>query len=153
MYKTIRNAVEIFAITLILSFILFYGVNIDFLQYLGVVSTIFVAISICFFFWRQNQKFYLIFIISALLNLSIFLFQKYNQGYWICWDKTDIAYIVYSSVLGLLLIITIIFAFLRKQAETKILNNYFSERRYDLERLHDYLHSYSVVGLESSCGD
>ena len=153
MYKTIRNAVEIFAITLILSFILFYGVNIDFLPYLGVVSTIFVAISICFFFWRQNQKFYLIFIISALLNLSIFLFQKYNQGYWICWDKTDIAYIVYSSVLGLLLIITIIFAFLRKQAETKILNNYFSERRYDLERLHDYLHSYSVVGLESSWGD
>lgn len=153
MYKEIRNAIEIFVITLVLSFILFYSFDIDFEAYLGVAAIIFIGLSICFFFWKKNQEFYLIYVLSAFLNLGVFLYRKYRQGYWICWDKTDIAYIIYSSVLGFLFFFTIIFYAVSNQTNKIIIENYFSERKYDLDRLHEYLQNYSVVGLESLWGD
>lgn len=153
MYKTIRNAIEIFAITLVLSIIPFYGVDIDFVPYLEVAVTVFISMSICFFLWKSNQNFYFVYLTSALLNFGIFLFNKYQQGFWPCWDFTDKVYVVYSSLIVLFFIITIILSVLRKKNTNVNLPNYFSERKYDLERLYEYLQNYSVVGLESFWGD
>lgn len=151
MKKDVKSVVQIVLITILFSFVLFYNFNVSFTLYLGVsfvISLLFI-VSFCI---RKNIKFYLSYTISAFSNLGVFLFKKFQEGYWICWDIEDFFFIIYTLFLS-----TIFFVVLIKKLSTKKKNiaieNYFSERKYDLERLYEYINKFPMVGLNSIWGD
>ena len=148
--KQNNNLIYVLLVCAVSSF-LFFQFDVDFYAYFGVSFSLFVLFTFCFC-CLKNIKFYILYSFCALINLSIFLLEKYLEGYWICYDVQDILYISYAAFLFVLFIICFIIAASNNKTEKKI-DNYFSERKYDLSRLRDYIKTFSVVGLESFWGN
>ena len=133
------------------SFFTFFQFNIDFYSYIGVAVSLLVLLIICFKLIK-NKKFYFQYFSCAIANLAVFLFQKYLEGYWPCFDKQDKIYIGYGAIVVVLFLI-VTFKQRKKLEETNEIKNFFSERKYDLKRLYDFINSFSVVGIDSFWGE
>lgn len=141
--------VKIIAITIILSIISFFSVNIDFIPYICVCFVICISGLILFDIKKNNRVFICLFFV-LLLNFGIFLGEKYLDGYRICFDVIDYIYIGYSSLLVILFIVSLC---LRKKNKKNKLENFFSEREDDCKLLLEYLRKYPIVGLQALWGD
>ena len=143
---------QIILLVCAVSSFLFFQFDVDFYAYFGVSFSLFVLFTFCFC-CLKNIKFYIFYSSCALINLSIFLLEKYLEGYWICYDVQDILYIIYALGLLISLFISCV-KYARNKNEPNIkIDNYFSERKDDLSRLRDYIKTFSVVGLESFWGN
>ena len=98
--------VKVITITIILSIISFFSLNIDFIPYISVCFAIFIS-GLILFDIKKNQKVFICFFSVLLINLGIFLGEKYLEGYRICFDVIDYIYIGYFSLLILIFIISI----------------------------------------------
>ena len=144
-----RKNISISIISTILSFLFFITVDVGFYQYLIVVGLLILFFSINYFIWK-NKKFYLTFISIFIINLIIYLSKKYCEGYRPCFDKQDIIYLCYILVLFLISIITL---FDRFKPRKKQYENLFTERKYDLDRLLNYIEQFNIVGIDAHWGD
>lgn len=141
--------VKTIAITIIFSIISFFSIEVDFILYIGVGGIIFIAVVILFDI-KKNQKVFICFFSVLLINLGIFLGEKYLEGYRICFDVIDYIYIGYSSLLVILFIVSLC---LRKRNNKNKIKNFFSEREDDCKLLLEYLRKYPIVGLQALWGD
>ena len=141
--------VKIIAITIILSIISFFSVNIDFIPYISVCFVLCIS-GLILFDIKKNNRVFICFFSVLLLNLGIFLVKKYLEGYRICFDVIDYIYIGYSSLLVILFIVSLC---LRKKNKKNKLENFFSEREDDCKLLLEYLRKYPIVGLQALWGD
>lgn len=146
-----KSIVQIALTTILLSWVFFYNFNVVFIVYLGVAFAVFLLLHASFCLCK-NTKLYLSYTISAFSNLEIFLFEKFQEGYRICWDKEDISFIIYAFLL-LATFLTVLIKKLSMKKKAAMIENYFSERKYDLERLYEYIHKFPMVGLNSIWGD
>lgn len=141
--------VKIIAITIILSIISFFSVNIDFIPYISVCFVICISGLILFDIKKNNKAFICLFFV-LLLNFGIFLGEKYLDGYRICFNVIDYIYIGYSSLLVILFIVSLC---LRKKNKKNKLENFFSEREDDCKLLLEYLRKFPIVGLQGLWGN
>ncbi|MBR5581209.1 MAG: hypothetical protein IKW26_07945 [Treponema sp.] len=144
--------VKVITITIILSIISFFSLNIDFIPYISVCFAIFIS-GLILFDIKKNQKVFICFFSVLLINLGIFLGEKYLEGYRICFDVIDYIYIGYFSLLILIFIISIFALLLGKRKNQSKAENFFSEREDDCKLLLEYLRKYPIVGLQALWGD
>ena len=136
--------VKVVTITIILSIISFFSLNIDFIPYISVCFAIFIS-GLILFDIKKNNGVFICFFSVLLLNLGIFLVKKYLEGYRICFDVIDYIYIGYSSLLFILCIVSLC---LRKRNNENKIENFFSEREDDCKLLLRYLEKYPIVALQ-----
>lgn len=151
MQKDVKSVVQKALLTILFSFVLFFSFDVAFTLYLGVSFAIFLLFNVSFCV-RKNIKFYISYTICAFSNLGVFLFKKFQEGYWICWDKEDFFFIIYAFLLLVIFLTVLVKKVLMKKGNT-VIENYFSERKYDLERLCEYINKFPMVGLNSIWGD
>ena len=84
------------------------------------------------------------------INLIIYLLKKYSDGYRACFDIQDKVYIGYVIVLFVFLVVALLDSF--KPRKTRY-ENLFSERKYDLERLINYIQQFNTIGINAYWGD
>lgn len=151
MQKDVKSVVQKALLTILFSFVLFFSFDVAFTLYLGVSFAVFLLFNVSFCV-RKNIKFYISYTICAFSNLGVFLFKKFQEGYWICWDKEDFFFIVYAFLL-LVIFLTVLVKKVSMKKGNTVIENYFSERKYDLERLCEYINKFPMVGLNSIWGD
>lgn len=144
-----RKNISISIISAILSFLFFITADVGFYQYLIVAGLLIIFFFINYFIWK-NKRFYLTFVFILKINLIIFLLKKYCEGYRPCLDKQDIIYICYILVLFLISIITLFDCFKPCKIQYE---NLFAERKYDLDRLFNYIEQFNIVGIDAHWGD
>lgn len=144
-----RKNISISIISAILSFLFFITADVGFYQYLIVAGLLIIFFFINYFIWK-NKRFYLTFVFILKINLIIFLLKKYCEGYRPCFDKQDIIYICYIIVLFVIPVITL---FDRFKPRKKQYENLFTERKYDLDRLLNYIEQFNIVGIDAHWGD
>ena len=144
-----RKNISISIISAILSFLFFITADVGFYQYLIVAGLLILFFFINYFIWK-NKRFYLTFVFILKINLIIFLLKKYCEGYRPCFDKQDIIYICYIIVLFVIPVITL---FDRFKPRKKQYENLFTERKYDLDRLLNYIEQFNIVGIDAHWGD
>lgn len=147
--KNWHSLVKIITITIILSIISFFSIEIDFIPYVGVGGFIFIA-GLLLFDIKKNKNVFICFFSVLQINLGIFLGEKYLDGYRICFDVIDFIYIGYSSLLVILFIISLC---IRKKDNKNKIENFFSEREDDCKLFLEYLKKYPIVGLQALWGD
>lgn len=147
--KNWHSLVKIITITIILSIISFFSIEIDFIPYVGVGGFIFIA-GLLLFDIKKNKNVFICFFAVLQINLGIFLGEKYLDGYRICFDVIDFIYIGYSSLLVILFIISLC---IRKKDNKNKIENFFSEREDDCKLFLEYLKKYPIVGLQALWGD
>lgn len=155
-----KPVVRTICVTSFLSFGLFYFEDIDSVLYLKLVYAVlfFVVVSYCV---TRNSKLSTFYGLVASTNLIIFLVQLYQMDYWLSWDIVDIFFLSYAIFLVAFLLNVplsklLCFLKLQKKCIGKSENDYrnlFSERRYDLNLIANYLRKYNVIGVESKWGD
>lgn len=151
MQKDVKSVVQKALLTVLFSFVLFFSFDVAFTLYLGISFAIFLLFNVSFCV-RKNIKFYISYTICAFSNLGVFLFKKFQEGYWICWDKEDFFFIIYAFLL-LVIFLTVLVKKVSMKNGNTVIENYFSERKYDLERLCEYINKFPMVGLNSIWGD
>ena len=151
MQKDVKSVVQKALLTILFSFVLFFSFDVAFTLYLGVSFAVFLLFNVSFCV-RKNSKFYISYTICAFSNLGVFLFKKFQEGYWICWDKEDFFFIIYAFLL-LAIFLTVLVKKVSMKKGNTVIENYFSERKYDLERLCEYINKFPMVGLNSIWGD
>ena len=144
--------VKVITITIILSIISFFSLNIDFIPYISVCFAIFIS-GLILFDIKKNNRVFICFFSILLLNLGTFLVKKYLEGYRICFDVIDYIYIGYFSLLILIFIISIFALLLGKRKNQSKTENFFSEREDDCKLLLEYLRKHPIVGLQALWGD
>lgn len=144
--------IKVITITIILSIISFFSLNIDFIPYVSVCFAIFIS-GLILFDIKKNNRVFICFFSVLLLNLGIFLVKKYLEGYRICFDVIDYIYIGYFSLLILFFIISIFALLLGKRKNQSKTENFFSEREDDCKLLLEYLRKFPIVGLQALWGD
>lgn len=153
--KELKGIVCSASLTAALSFLLFYSVDVGFYQYLGVFIplTFFLLTK---YFHKENIRFAGYISIIILVNLSVFLFRKYQESYWICFDFIDFIFIAYVLFNFLLLRIFLVSLFLDYCAQNNQVDNdekLFSERKYELGRIKEMLSKYNIIGINAQWGD
>ncbi|MBD5441743.1 MAG: hypothetical protein HDR33_12195 [Treponema sp.] len=151
MQKDVKSVVQKALLTILFSFVLFFSFDVAFTLYLGVSFAVFLLFNVSFCV-RKNIKFYILYTICTFSNLGVFLFKKFQEGYWICWDKEDFFFIIYAFLLLAIFLTVLVKKVSMKKGDT-VIENYFSERKYDLERLGEYINKFPMVGLNSIWGD
>ena len=159
LWISFKASIRVVCMTCVFSFALFFWENVDFVQYLGVALSgfIFFIVSYCIF---RSVRFFSLYGLIALTNLAVFLFEKYREGYWLVYDVVDKLYLVYAACIAILLFVGLLSKILgikqnlfsRGKSQDKV-ENLFSERSFDLERILDYLHKYNTIGVVSKWGD
>lgn len=134
-----------------ISFFIFFQFEISFNAYIGIALSILALFGICFY-CHKSALFLFIYSSCAFVNLGVFLLSKYFAGYGICLDAQDYFFIFYAFLLFLFWSISFVF-FFKKRKNDNNTENYFSERKYDLIRLYDFVNNFSVVGLDSFWGE
>ena len=144
-----RKILSIAVISAILSVLLFLSVDIGFYPYIIIsgLLLIFFSINYCIF---KNKKFYRTFLLIDIINIIEFLAKKYFDGFRFCFDIQDKVYIGYFITLFIILGITFADRFNSTKAKYE---NLFSERKYDLDRLINYLQQFNIVGINAHWGD
>lgn len=144
-----RKILSIAVISAILSVLLFLSVDIGFYPYIIIsgLLIIFFPINYCI---CKNKKFYRTFLLIDIINIIVFLAKKYFDGFRFCFDIQDKVYIGYFITLFIILGITFADRFNSTKAKYE---NLFSERKYDLDRLINYLQQFNIVGINAHWGD
>ena len=144
-----RKILSIAVISAILSVLLFLSVDIGFYPYIIIsgLLLIFFSINYCI---CKNKKFYRTFLLIDIINIIEFLAKKYFDGFRFCFDIQDKVYIGYFITLFIILGITFADRFNSTKAKYE---NLFSERKYDLDRLINYLQQFNIVGINAHWGD
>ena len=144
-----RKILSIAVISAILSVLLFLSVDIGFYPYIIIsgLLVIFFSINYCI---CKNKKFYRTFLLIDIINIIEFLAKKYFDGFRFCFDIQDKVYIGYFITLFIILGITFADRFNSTKAKYE---NLFSERKYDLDRLINYLQQFNIVGINAHWGD
>lgn len=144
-----RKILSIAVISAILSVLLFLSVDIGFYPYIIIsgLLIIFFSINYCI---CKNKKFYRTFLLIDIINIIVFLAKKYFDGFRFCFDIQDKVYIGYFITLFIILGITFADRFNSTKAKYE---NLFSERKYDLDRLINYLQQFNIVGINAHWGD
>lgn len=136
-------------ISSLLSILLVFSINIGFYLYL-----VFAILLLLFFILNyrvhKNKKFFITFVSILFINLITFLIKKYSDGFRIIFDLQDKLYIGYIVILLAVFIISLFDTFKPKE---QVHINLFSEREYDLNRLIDYLHRFNIIGINAHWGD
>lgn len=140
------------AISSALSFALFYAVDVDFIQFLGIAFSVLFFFLIKFCVCKSSINFT---VLSSVLGtfLGVFLFRKYEEGFRISFDATDFWYISLIFVLVAIFVIAFIVELYRKNISLKNAENYFSERKYDLSRIKRMLWRHDIIGIDATWGD
>lgn len=146
------NFVKVITITIILSIISFFSLNIDFIPYISVCFAFFISGLILFDIKKNNRVFICLFSV-LLLNLGIFQVKKYFEGYRISFDVIDYVYIGYFGLLVLFFLISIFTLLLEKRKNQNKSENFFRERDDDCILLLKYLKKHPIVGLQALWGD
>jgi len=141
-------------LTTVLSFILFFSVKIDFIQYLGIFVPLILFLLIKYFH-KENVYFGGYVSLIALVNLSVFLLKKYLENYWICFDYIDFLFIAYALFDFIILRLFLISLFLKYVWPNSLENDekLFSERKYEFDRIKDMILKYNIVGINAQWGD
>lgn len=144
-----RKILSIAVISAILSALLFLSVDIGFYPYIIIsgLLIIFFSINYCI---CKNKKFYRTFLLIDIINIIEFLAKKYFDGFRFCFDIQDKVYIGYFITLFIILGITFADSFNSTKAKYE---NLFSERKYDLDWLINYLQQFNTVGINAHWGD
>ncbi|MBR1639606.1 MAG: hypothetical protein IJ688_09505 [Treponema sp.] len=144
-----RKILSIAVISAILSVLLFLSVDIGFYPYIIIsgLLIIFFAINYCI---CKNKKIYRTFLLIDIINIIVFLAKKYFDGFRFCFDIQDKIYIGYFITLFIILGITFADRFNSTKAKYE---NLFSERKYDLDRLINYIQQFNTVGIDAHWGD
>lgn len=144
-----RKILSIAVISAILSALLFLSVDIGFYPYIIIsgLLVIFFSINYCI---CKNKKFYRTFLLIDIINIIEFLAKKYFDGFRFFFDIQDKVYIGYFITLFIILGITFADRFNSTKAKYE---NLFSERKYDLDRLINYLQQFNIVGINAHWGD
>lgn len=144
-----RKTLSIAVISAILSVLLFLSVDIGFYPYIIIsgLLIIFFAINYCI---CKNRKIYRTFLLIDIINIIVFLAKKYFDGFRFCFDIQDKIYIGYFITLFIIFGITFADRFNSTKAKYE---NLFSERKYDLDRLINYLQQFNIVGINAHWGD
>lgn len=158
-HLSLKTSLRVVCVTSLFSFILFFWKDVGFVQYLGVALSVlgFSIVSYCIF---RNKKFFSLYGMIALANLAVYLFQKYQEGYWIVYDVVDKVYLIYAACILIFLFVGLFNRILSikqilvwgKSYQDKV-ENLFNERNFDLGRILDYLHKYNTIGVISKWGD
>ena len=133
------------------SFFIFFQFDISFTAYIGIAVSILALFGICFR-CHKSALFFFIYSSCAFVNLGVFLLSKYFDDYRICRDAQDYFFISYAVFLLLFWGISLV-SILTKMNNDNNTESYFSERKYDLIRLYDFVNNFSVVGLDSFWGE
>ena len=141
--------IKAIAITSILSIISFFSLNIEFIPYISVCGIIFIS-GLLLFDIKKNKTIFSCLFFVLILNLGMFLGEKYLEGYRIRFDVMDFIYIGYLFFLVLFYFISLVFR--QKKNKSKI-DNFFTEREDDCKLLLKYLKKYPIVGLQALWGD
>ena len=144
-----RKILSIAVISAILSVLLFLSVDIGFYPYIIISGLLLVFFSINYCICK-NKKFYRTFLLIDIINIIGFLAKKYFDGFRFCFDIQDKVYIGYFITLFIILGITFADRFNSTKAKYE---NLFSERKYDLDRLINYLQQFNIVGINAHWGD
>ena len=145
-----RKLISLGFIDTIISFLFFYKIEVPFVLYLGVAIPLFLF-ALSNYKLRTNKEFYSSFLLALLINLSVYLFKSWCDGFRPCFDTIDICFIIYSSFIGVFFIISL-FQKKIKNSFTPLESKY-PERTYDLQRLVDYIENHNQVGLNGSWGN
>ena len=145
-----RKLISLGFIDTIISFLFFYKIEVPFVLYLGVAIPLFLF-ALSNYKLRTNKEFYSSFLLALLINLSVYLFKSWCDGFRPCFDTIDICFIIYSSFIGVFFIISL-FQKKIKNSFTPLESKY-PERTYDLQRLIDYIENHNQVGLNGSWGN
>lgn len=152
--KDLKKIVCTVCLTAVLSFILFFSIKVDFVQYLG----IFVPLILFFmikYFHKENIYFGGFVSVIALVNLSVFLFKKYQENYWLSFDLTDflfIAYALFNIIMLCYFFISLFLNCIRPENFDDDKKN-FSERNFEFNRIKDMISKYNIVGINAQWGD
>ena len=132
---------KICCISIILSFVLFLlKEDIPFITYLIISCTLLSLSYTIVAPNKYNLKSIFTISLALLCNLAVFLYFK-SPDYSLAWDKTDIAYAIYTG----LLIIVPFFIFIKSKFSKKEINGnseppkLFTERENDLKLISDFL--------------
>ena len=156
---SLKASIRVFCVTSLFSFVLFFWKDVNFVQYLGVALSFFVffVVSYCVF---RSKKFFSTYGLIALTSLAIFLFEKCLKGYWFVYDAIDVVYLSYAACIVFFIFFALVgrlnyikqILVLGNAYQDKVVN-LFNERRFDLERILDYLRKYNTIGVVSKWGD
>lgn len=145
--KTAENALWIFLISLIL----FYTIDLKPTAYLAFAVAIFSFFGARYSF-KKNLDFYQLVGAMFFVNFLTFVFSKYIHEYRFLGDKEDIACCIY----GLLLILGGVVCWIKRRKEkaacTSESETLFRERRFDRDRLREYLSEFPIVGIDAPWG-
>lgn len=145
-----RKLISLGFIDTIISFLIFYKVEVPFVLYLGVAIPLFLF-ALSNYKIKTNKEFYSSFLLALLINLSVYLFKSWCEGFRPCFDTIDICFIIYSSFIGVFFIISLTTK--NKQNTYLPLKNSYPERDSDLDRLNDYIEKHNQVGLNAGWGN
>ena len=144
-----KKFLSIAIISALLSVLLFLSIEVGFYKYIIISSLLvfFFSINYCI---CKNKKFYRTILLIATINIIVFLTKKSFDGFRFCLDTQDKIYIGYLVVLLIIFLITYLDRFKYKKPKYE---NLFSERKYDLDRLVNYLQQFNTVGIDAHWGD
>lgn len=147
-----HSDIEKIIVLSILFFILFISVNkLEILEYLIAVTFLLILLHINYSV-ANNRKFFLFSYVCFLLNMIEFYFIKCDENKFFIDNKilviTYIVYFLYFLISSVVLLIC-----KEKNFQNDDIKNLFSERKYDLERVKEYLERYNLVGVDSIWGD
>lgn len=147
-----HSDIEKIVVLSILFFILFISVNkLEILEYLIAVTFLLILLHINYSV-ANNRKFFLFSYVCFLLNMIEFYFIKCDENKIFIDNKilviTYIVYFLYFLISSVVLLIC-----KEKNFQNDDIKNLFSERKYDLERVKEYLERYNLVGVDSIWGD
>ena len=148
------DIIEIIIMVLIFSLLAFAAINIDFKIYLTVAVLLGVLLGVRYprnknlaFFWKVN--------IAFGGNFLAYVLVKFFKGCRFHGDIEDGMYIIYM----LILVVNGIVLWLKKRKDMQIQGEQeqqdeelFRERTFDIQRLEDYLQSFSIVGINGPWG-
>ena len=148
------DIIEIIIMVLIFSLLAFAAINIDFKIYLTMAVLLGILLGVRYprnknldFFWKVNIAFW--------GNFLAYVLVKFFKGCRFHGDMEDGAYIIYM----LILVVNGIILWPKKRKDTQIQDEQeqqdaelFRERISDIQRLEEYLQSFSIVGINGPWG-
>ena len=144
-------------VAFILSFIFIIAISITPFEYL-ILSFLILLFMLISYSYSINVKIFLYTSILLILNLVFFCIKNSDTLIQCKINDINISvfYWVYIIILGLFLIISSILYLKDDKKDVKDNNkskNLFSERKYDLERIIEYLGQYNLIGLNADWGN
>lgn len=128
---------------------LFYTLDLPTWIYLLMVGGIWIMLLLKYPI-SSNRKWYCQLVPAFLCNLFTFALAKWLRGYYLVFDLEDIGCVFYG--LAMLALIFKIHKAMGKDEINEPQDDLFCERKYDRERLLEYLKEFSIVGVNGAWG-